>query len=931
MLVYDGTTELGSTTTTTGGAWSFTTSSLANGVHSFTAESQNSYGASASSIPIPITLTSLSAAPAVAPTITGTVAGRATTSETAVKPFSGVTVGDTNSGASDTLTITVTGSGGTLSGTGLTGGAGGVYTLTGTAATVTSELDALSFAPKAGSPGTSSTTNFQLSDLSSAYATATVNTTTSVVDTDPAVAVAPTITGTVAGRATTSEAAVKPFSGVTIADANSGASDTLTITVTGAGGTLSGTGLTGGAGGVYTLTGTAATVTSELDALSFAPKAGSPGTSSTTNFQLSDLSSAYATATLNTTTSVVDTDPAVAGRRTITGTVAGRATTSEAAVKPFSGVTIADANSGASDTLTITVTGAGGSLSGTGLTGGTGGVYTLTGTAAAITSELDVLSFVPKAGSPGTSSTTNFQLSDLSSAYATATVNTTTSVVDTDPAGALSLSVAQATALETAGGSAPTGDVVTLSDTAANIATLTAAQIGGLKAIGVTAIAATNASVSLTSAQAVALETAGLSAPSGDTVTLSDTAANIDALTPTQVTGLNAIGVTRIIASGAVMLSVADAMALETAGLAISDPTLSDTAVNIESLTATEILGLDAIGVTTIVVTNASVSFSVAQAIALETEGLKVSAPTGDFVTLSDTAANIQGLTAAQIGGLKAIGVTAIAATNASVSLSVAQTSAVTTAGLSVSAPANDIVTEHNADGSWNFHYFTTNTLLGVSYASYNSAYTSSGFRNLATYYGAGGNVLASESFATNGSYSITVGGVLTQQKTVNADGSYNIVFNGITGQAYTSYQSDYTSKGVLVAQAVNDTNGAGVTYVYGNNLQISTSAGAESLTSGSDIFVYTPHANETFSAAGTTNDVFTFKAGFGSDTISGLGAAGPHADSLNLSGLFTSYASLQSHMVASGSNTIITDAGGDRLTIVGLSPTALTAARVGF
>ena len=386
---------------------------------------------------------------------------------------------------------------------------------------------------------------------------------------------APTITGTLAGQTTTSEAAVKPFSGVTIADANSGASDTLTITVTGAGGTLSGTGLTGGTGGVYTLTGTAAAITSELDALSFTPKAGSPGTSSTTNFQLSDLSSAYATATVNTTTSVVDTDPAVAVAvaPTITGTLAGQTTASEAAVKPFSGVTIADANSGASDTLTITVTGVGGTLSGTGLTGGTGGVYTLTGTAAAITSELDALSFTPKAGSPGTSSTTNFRLSDLSSAYATATVNTTTSVVDTDPAGPLSLSVAQATALETAGGSAPSGDVVTLSDTAANIEGLTAAQIGGLKAIGVTAIAATNASVSLTSAQAVALETAGLkvTAPSGDTVTLSDTAANIDALTPTQVTGLEAIGVTGIIASGAVMLSVADAMALETAGLAISD------------------------------------------------------------------------------------------------------------------------------------------------------------------------------------------------------------------------------------------------------------------------------------------------------------------------------------------------------------------------
>src|ERR1700722_9884017 len=168
----------------------------------------------------------------------------------------------------------------------------------------------------------------------------------------------------------------------------------------------------------------------------------------------------------------------------------------------------------------------------------------------------------------------------------------------------------------------------------------------------------------------------------------------------------------------------------------------------------------------------------------------------------------------------------------------------------------------------------------------------SSGFRDLATYYGDRGNVLASESFATNGSYSITVGGVLTQQKTVNADGSYDVVISDITGQPYTSYQSDYNSKGVLIARAANETSGTGVTPVYGNNLKISTSAGAESLTSGSDIFVYTPHAQEMFYAAGTTNDVFTFAAGFGSDAISGLGAAGANADSLNLAGLFTSYAS---------------------------------------
>ena len=122
-------------------------------------------------------------------------------------------------------------------------------------------------------------------------------------------AVEPTIAGTVSGQTTTSEAPVKPFAHVTIGDANIGATDTLTITLGGAGGTLSGTGLSGwDVGGVYTLSGTAAAITSELDALVFTPKAGAPNTSSTTTFTLSDQSSAGGAPSSTATTSVIDID-----------------------------------------------------------------------------------------------------------------------------------------------------------------------------------------------------------------------------------------------------------------------------------------------------------------------------------------------------------------------------------------------------------------------------------------------------------------------------------------------------------------------------------------------------------------------------------------------------------------------------------------------
>jgi hypothetical protein len=256
-----------------------------------------------------VTLTGLGTV--VAPTISGTAANQATTSEAPVHPFSHVTIGDANKGATDKLTITVGGTGGTLSGAGLSVVSSGVYSLSGTASAITSELQALTFKPKAGAPDTTSTSTFALRDLSSAFATATVNTTTSVIDTDPAVA--PTISGTAANQATTSEAPVHPFSHVTIGDANKGATDKLTITVGGTGGTLSGAGLSVVSSGVYSLSGTASAITSELQALTFKPKAGAPDTTSTSTLALRDLSSAFATATVNTTTSVIDTDPPGAG------------------------------------------------------------------------------------------------------------------------------------------------------------------------------------------------------------------------------------------------------------------------------------------------------------------------------------------------------------------------------------------------------------------------------------------------------------------------------------------------------------------------------------------------------------------------------------------------------------------------------------------
>ena len=208
---------------------------------------------------------------AAPPTISGTVAGQATTDLVAIAPFSGVAIADTNANQTETVTVTLSAAAnGTLSnlGTGTYNAATGVYTTdTGTAAVVTAALDGLVFTPTVNqvAPGQTVTTTFTISDKDTVGATAT-NSTTTVIATD--VANPPRLTAP--ASATVNQGAPTLIAGLSLAEVASVASETFTVMLADTNGLLSatGTGVTGSGTTSLTITGSLATVNSDLATLS---------------------------------------------------------------------------------------------------------------------------------------------------------------------------------------------------------------------------------------------------------------------------------------------------------------------------------------------------------------------------------------------------------------------------------------------------------------------------------------------------------------------------------------------------------------------------------------------------------------------------------------------------------------------------------------
>lgn len=370
---------------------------------------------------------------------------------TPFSPLAAVTVSDLDPGQTETATVTLsTLANGTLSnfGVGAYDAATGVYVVSGSAADVTSALDALVFTPvgQEVAPGAAVRTGFTVGVTDGIMAASATQTAIVTALND-----APTITGTGAWLEGYYGTPVNMFAGVSVADPDVGAFVTATVTFADVGspyfptdgnGLLSGDGVAMTGPGTYTILGTPAAVTAALQSAQFTPAAhAQPGFVITdASLSVSDGIAPAVTATWSALS---------AGLPIFAGLPPDQTVAIDAAIAPFAAVSVSDSPGLLIQGLTIvlydasgTPTDANGLLSGANLTKTDVGAYALaiqnpaSGDATAfVTSEIDALVFQPDPASAG--ATTDFVISAFDGA-----TTSTSALVHLTNTGALTPAVA---------------------------------------------------------------------------------------------------------------------------------------------------------------------------------------------------------------------------------------------------------------------------------------------------------------------------------------------------------------------------------------------------------------------------------------------------------------------------------------------------------
>ncbi|WP_336489405.1 beta strand repeat-containing protein [Methylobacterium nigriterrae] len=216
----------------------------------------------------------------------------------------------------------------------------------------------------------------------------------------------------------------------------------------------------------------------------------------------------------------------------------------------------------------------------------------------------------------------------------------------------------------------------------------------------------------------------------------------------------------------------------------------------------------------------------------------------------------------------------------------------------------------YGSDGSTDTKLFatggvlTTDTLLHADHSKEVTQFAlgNPAFASAHTSYDAAGKVTEYDQKLSDGT--------LHYQSLYASDGARVSTTYGITGQSYTTQASGYTAGGTLAKVDLTNLDGSHSQSAYLSGQTLVSTAGVVDL----------------FKSAG--GDTLVFAAGFGKDVISGFhagSAAGHDVLWLDASEV-ADFASLQSHMTASGSDTLLSLSATDTILLKGIALSSLTA-----
>ena len=286
-------------------------------------------------------------------------------------------------------------------------------------------------------------------------------------------------------------------------------------------------------------------------------------------------------------------------------------------------------------------------------------------------------------------------------------------------------------------------------------------------------------------------------------------------------------------------------------------------------------------------------------------------------------------------------------------------------------------------DAATNVSVTNTGSILGQGYAvEIGSSTASAHVLNTGTLQGEYGGVLALGQLSlTNtgliaGSLGVAIYGSALADTVTNSGLIQGEVRLGAGADVYDG--SHGVVSGAVSGGAGDDvlTGGAAKDIFYGDNASGDTSGGADTLTGGygddvlnggfgadtlygnqdddvlygnqdndtlyggqGDDTLYGGQGNDTLvggkgddvMVGGVGDDTFVMQPGFGHDRVSDFRAGGAN-DMIRFSpDVFTGFADVQAHATATANGTLITDAAGDTLLLVGIAPGALTAAMFTF